>query len=122
MSNLGAYQWITSTSKKVGGPVNLLLLTGAAGATLYKSGEIGVKKGIKAFKAYQATKTKCLQSDKNIYSVTSPGTSNEGVEFPIGTKFKVLEKDGDSVLIEKIGDKNNPYFVSAEFLCNVSNF
>ena len=122
MSNLGAYQWITSTSKKVGGPVNLLLLTGAAGATLYKLGEIGVKKVIKAFKAYQATKTKCLQSDENIYSVTSPGTSNEGVEFPIGTKFQVLEKDSDFVLIGKIGDKNNPYFVSAEFLSTISNF
>ena len=122
MSNLGAYQWITSTSKKVGGPVNLLLLTGAAGATLYKLGEIGVKKGIKAFKAYQATKTKCLETNENIYSVTSHGTSNEGVEFPIGTKFEVLKTDGDSVLIKKIGDKNNPYFVSSEFLRTISNY
>lgn len=122
MSNLGAYQWITSTSKKVGGPINLLLLTGAIGAAVYKVSEIGVKKGIKAFKVHQATKTKRLEANKNIYSVTSPGTSNEGIEFPIGTKFRVLEKDGNSVLIEKIGDKNNPYFVSAEFLCNVSNF
>ena len=44
MSNLGAYQWITTVSKKVGGPINLLLLTGAAGAaagiTVYKCGEI----------------------------------------------------------------------------------
>lgn len=122
MSNLGAYQWITSASKKVGGPIKLLLLTGAIGAAVYKVSELGVKKGIKAFKTHRAAKTKCLQSDENIYSVTSPGTSNEGIEFPIGTKFRVLEKDGNSVLIEKIGDKNNPYFVSAEFLCNVSNF
>lgn len=122
MSNLGAYQWITSTSKKVGGPVSLLLLTGAIGAAVYKASEIGVKKVIKAFKAHHTTKTKCLKANENIYSVTSPGTSNEGVEFPIGTKFKVLETDGDSVLIEKRGDKNNPYFVSAEFLSTISSF
>ena len=121
MSNLGAYQWITSTSKKVGGPINLLLLTGAIGAAVYKASEIGVKKGIKAFKTHQASKTKCLEANDNIYSVTSPGTSNEGVEFPIGTKFKVLETD-DSVLIEKIGDKNSPYFVSVELLSTISSF
>ena len=122
MSNLGAYQWITSTSKKVGGPINLLLLTGAAGAAVYKVSEFGVKKCIKVLKAHQATKTKCLKVNANIYSVTSPGTSNEGVEFPIGTKIKVLETDGDSVLIEKIGDENNPYFVSKEFLRTISDF
>lgn len=126
MSNLGAYQWITSTSKKVGGPINLLLLTGATGAiagtVVYKTIEFGVKKGIKARKAHQAPHTWCLKANANIYSVTSAGTSDEGVEFSIGTKFKVLETDGDSVLIEKIGDGNNPYFVSKEFLHTISDF
>ena len=126
MSNLGAYQWITSTSKKVGGPINLLLLTGATGAIagtiVYKISEFGVKKGIKALKAHQAPHTWCLMANTNIYSVTSAGTSDEGVEFSIGTKFKVLETDGDSVLIEKIGDGNNPYFVSKEFLHTISDF
>ena len=128
MSNLGAYQWITSTSKKVGGPINLLLLTGAAGGVagstagiaIYKACEFGVKKCVKAIKSHQVSKRKCLEVNNKIYSVTSPGTSNEGVEFPIGTKFKVLEIDGDSVLIEKLGDKNNPYFVSVEFLRTIS--
>ena len=119
MSNLGAYQWITSTSKKVGGPINLLLLAGATGAVIYKVSEIGVKKCIQAFKTL---KTEYLEVNEKIYSVTSPGTSNEGIEFPVGTNFKVLEIDDDSVLIEIIGDKNNPYFVSAEFLCSISNF
>ena len=122
MSNLGAYQWITSKSKRVGGPINLLLLTGVIGAAVYKVSEIGVKKGIKSFKAHHATKPKCLKVNANIYSVTSLGTSDEGVEFPIGTKIKVLETDGDSVLIEKIGDGNNPYFVSKEFLHTISDF
>ena len=126
MSNLGAYQWITSTSKKVGGPINLLLLTGATGAIagtiVYKISEFGVKKGIKALKAHQSPHGWCLKANEKIYSVTSTGTSNEGVEFTVGTKIKVLEMDGDSVLIEKMGDENNPYFVSKEFLHTISTF
>ena len=37
-------------------------------------------------------------------------------------KFRVLNRDMDSILIEKLGDDNNPYFVSAEFLKKVSEF
>lgn len=36
--------------------------------------------------------------------------------------YRILERDKDSVLIEKIGDNNNPYFVSADFLRTVSKF
>lgn len=48
MSNPGAYQWLTTAAKKVGGPKNLVVIivgTGAvAGVTVYKGGEIVVKK------------------------------------------------------------------------------
>ena len=111
MSNLGAYQWITSASKKVGGPINLLLLTGVTGAAIYKTCEIGVKKGIQSFLTHQNPPPVWRVVKRDVYSVTTDGVSNEGVEFLMGTKFKVLEKDGDSVLIEKIGDNNNTYFV-----------
>ena len=122
MSNLGAYQWVTSTSKKVGGPINLLLLVGVAGASVYKLVEIGVKKCIQAFKAHQASPTEYWEDNEKIYSVTSPGISNEGVEFPVGTKFKVWETTNNSALIEVEDDENNPYFVSIEFLCSISDF
>ena len=108
MSNLGAYQWITSASKKVGGPINLLLLTGAVGATagisIYKACEIGVKKCAKAIKSHQAAMNRNSESQQILYSVIQPGVSNEGIEFPAGSQYHVLETDGDSVLIEKIGD------------------
>lgn len=126
MSNLGAYQWITSASKKVGGPINLLLLTGTAGATagiaIYKACEFGVKKCAKAFKSHQATTDRKSESRNILYSVIKPGVSNEGIEFSVGGQYRVLETDGDSVLIEKIGDQNNPYFVSAEFLSSISGY
>lgn len=122
MSNLGAYQWITSASKKVGGPVNLLLLVGVAGAVIGKLGEIGVKKGMAAIKPHLTSKNKADDSTEKIYSVTADGENNEGVKFVVGNQYRVLERDDDSVLIEKIGDGNNPYFVSAVFLRGISNY
>ena len=122
MSNLGAYQWITSASKKVGGPVNLLLLVGAAGAVIGKLGEIGVKKGVEAIKSHLTSKKKADNSTERIYSVTADGKNNEGVSFVVGDHYRRLVRDNDSVLIEKIGDNNNPYVVSADFLKTISNF
>ena len=34
----------------------------------------------------------------------------------------MLETDKDAILIEKIDDDNNPYFVSEELLTNISNY
>lgn len=122
MSNLGAYQWLTSAAKKVGGPKNLVGIiagTGAvAGVAVYKGGEIVVKKIKKKINKEELQET----SDTIIYSVTAEGVSNEGLEFKIGDQFRVLETDKDAVLIEKIGDDNNPYFVSEELLKNISNY
>ncbi len=121
MGNLGAYQWITTTSKKVRGPINLLLLAGAIGAALYKGGEAVVRKCINTIKANTTTKTS-IEAKRKLYKITSAGRSNEDLGFVIGDRFRVLESDGDSVLIEKIGDENNPYFVSAELLRVISDY
>ena len=121
MSNLGEYQWITTTAKKVGGPINLLLLAGATGAVIYKSSEVVIKQSIRIVKARRKTML-AIEATKTPYEVTSVGRSNEGLDFMVGDQFRVLETDGDSVLIEKIGDNDNPYFVSAELLRRISNF
>ena len=116
MSNLGVYQWMTTTAKKVGGPKNFLLIIAGSGAVGYKlSEEIikKIKKKIKTFKQQKATP---------LYNILSYGISNEGLIFNKNDKFKVLEKDGDAVLIEKIGDSNNPYFVPAELLYKISDY
>ena len=121
MSNLGTYQWITTASKKVGGPVNFVLITGAVGAAIYKGAEIAVKYGVKAIRPHKANGL-LLGDGAKIYEVNATGKSNEGLEFSVGDQFKVLEEDGDAVLIEKLGDPNNPYFVSAELLCKISDY
>ena len=120
MSNLGAYQWFTTVAKKVGGPINLLLISAGAGATVYKSSELLIKKGVKVIKA--KVDRKKSKEDIKQYVVKTAGTSNEGLKFEVGEKFNVLAADGIAILIEKIGDENNPYFVSEEFLKKISNY
>lgn len=117
MGNLGLYQWMTRTAKKVGGPGNFLVLIGVAGAITERGVEIFIKKVVKKIKARNVSNFK-----EKFYKVTFPGETNEGVEFLIGDQIRVLEVDGDSVLIEKNGDKNNPYFVSANLLRKISNY
>lgn len=114
MSNLGPYQTMTTWSKKVGGPYNLVAIIALGGYGLGKLGELGVK-GLKKLKNN-------IAESKAIYSINSKGITNEGLLLNVGDKFRVLESDKDAVLIEKIGDRNNPYFVSADLLRSISNY
>lgn len=124
MSNLGLYQWLTTTAKKVGGPINLLLLAGSLGAAIYKGGEMAVKWCVNTVKTRKANKVSepALRTELKLCSVTSPGKSDEGLEFSVGEQFYALKVDDNSVLVEKIGDKNNPCFVSAELLHRISDY
>ena len=122
MSNLGIYQWMTKTSKKVGGPVNFLLLVGTTGAVVYKCSELGVKKCIKEIHTKRETKKKNTKMKEEVYTIITQGISNEGLRLIPGDEFTILETDGDNVLIEIMGDNDNPHFVSAELLNEVSNY
>lgn len=119
MCNLGMYQMITVWSKKFGGPVNLLIATACAGYVVLRTGEGAVKTIIKRAKKHnQGKKTGTAKE----YAVNRGCKSDEGLQFSEGDKFKVLEQDGEAVLIEKIGADSNPYFVSAKFLNEISEF
>lgn len=120
MSDLGGYQRLTTIAKKVGGPTNLVLLIAGSGAVVYKGGEILVRKAIKNVNKLYAENSSEISSQ--IYIVNKQGVSNENLVFELGDRFKVLEFDGDAILIEKIGDSNNPYVVSSEFLEKISNY
>ena len=123
MSNLGMYQTITTLAKKVGGPKNLIILTMGAGYVVFRSGEAVVKKAVKEMvKKIKSKNGKTMPSEERIFAVISNGKSDGGLELNVGDKYRILETDGDAILIEKIGDPNNPYFVSADFLQSVSNF
>lgn len=104
-------------AKKVGGPEKLIALIAAGSVAIYKGGELAVKKIIKVVK-----KSKEKSEKGPAYKVTNYGESNEGVKFNINDEFYVLETDGDIILIEKIGDLNNPYFVDKKLLNKISDY
>lgn len=117
MSNLGWYQWITTASKKVGGPLNLLAIIGgsclAVGGTVgsvitNKYRDIKDKKELKTLGTYSMTKDAEIKKIKLVLKT--------------GDQIAILASDDDSVLIVKNGDKDNPYFVSANFLLECSDY
>ncbi len=118
MSNLGLYQQMTKWSKKVGGPEKFIALLMGSGYIIGKGTELVVKKAVKIIKKSNKREKQPIK----IYTVIANGKSNDDLEFNIGDKYRVLEADGKSILIEKIGDANNPYFVSADYLSSISNF
>lgn len=121
MGNLGVYQLMTTVAKKVGGPGILLVGIAVGGYVVIRTAEGGIKTGIKKVRKYLETKS-IVSNNSKLYSVYKYGECNEGLIFNTGDTYKVLEKDGDSVLIEKIGNANNPYFVSSQLLREISDY
>lgn len=121
MSNLGWYQIMTTLSKRVGGPINLAGIV-FGGGSLFGGGAVAGGLLIKN-KVSQKLKQKELEEKASIiYTVEREGQSNEGLLFKENEQFKVLEADGNATLIEKLGDNNNPYFVSTKFLRSISDY
>lgn len=121
MSNLGWYQILTTMAKKVGGPKRLIALL-AGGGALLGGGAVAGGNAIKKKVSSELEKKRQEEALAKVYTVKIEGRSNEGLLFVEGDTFKVLEVDGDAGLIEKIGDDNNPYYVSRKFLSSISDY
>ncbi|MBO5164439.1 MAG: hypothetical protein J6B75_08410 [Ruminococcus sp.] len=121
MGNLGWYQILTTFAKKVGGPKNLIGLLLGFGAFI-GGGVVHVCTKLKKKIDTKHKKKKQLADAAIVYTVNKGGFSNEGLRFNEKDEFKVLETDGNVGLIEIIGDKNSPYYVSLKFLSSISNY
>lgn len=117
MSNLGLYQWFTTTAKKVGGPAKLIgmfisggaIVGGTAGSVLTnKYRDIKDKKELKTLGTYSVTKDAEIMKIKLVLKT--------------GDQVTVLAADDNSILIVKNEDRDNPYFVSADFLMDCSDY
>lgn len=126
MSNLGGYQMLTTLAKKVGGPGKLVALIAGGGAIAgglaVKGGEVIVKRGKKAVAKHKRDIQKLQESAQTIYTIKKEDESNEGLKLKEGDRFRVLESDENAILIELIGNENNPYFVDADLLKTISDF
>ena len=122
MSNLGDYQKITTVSKAVGGSKNLVMLLLLAGVTGGKLVDIGIKEGKKFILSKHEEKRKQKEASEILYTAKKDAEDEQGLRFSKGDKIRVLENDADSILIEKIGERSNPYYVSRDFLKCMSDF
>ena len=126
MSNLGGYQVLTTIAKKVGGPGKLVALIAGCGVIVggiaVKGGECALKKGKQAIARRKEKKNDSVIRMDVIYTVERNAKNNEGLEFNVGDRFRVLEYDGDAILLELIGNDDNPYFVSDELLKEISDY
>ncbi len=121
MSNLGWYQKIVEMAKLVDGPKNLIAILLGSGAIIGATASAGaILGGQKLLKKHKNGK-KCNISGNKLYDICKEAIY-DNLHFMRGDKYKVLAVDNDAVLIEKINDANNPYFVSSDFLKSISNY
>ena len=118
MSNLGGYQKLTTLAKKVGGPKNLVLINLGVGYGLFRTLEGGVKFAHKSMKKETVTN----KIEANEYKVLRDAIDSQGLTFKVGDTIRILETANDVILIEKVGDNNNPYYVSLDFLKSITLF
>jgi hypothetical protein len=124
MSNLGAYQTITTVIKALGGPKKALsiilggtLAVGGIGGSFVPGAYQRVKAAVKKRTARNSTTGQMftVHTDRD-------GDDRREPKLRVGDQYCVLERDGDAVLIEVLGNVDNPYFVSREILSTISDF
>lgn len=122
MGNLGAYQTMTTLAKKVGGPIQLLVGAGLGGYAAGRTVEAAVKKVVRSTKAMIEKRSAPCPTMGMRFEVLSDGEDDSGLKLHTGDEYQVVECDGESILIEILGDPDSPYFVSSSFLSTVSGF
>ncbi|MFJ1871122.1 hypothetical protein [Streptomyces chartreusis] len=122
MGNLGGYQTMTTLAKKVGGPGALAVVTAVGGWAIGRGAEAGGKNVFRAVKAAAKKRNAPCSTKGQVFDVVSHGEDGKGLALRAGDQYRVMECDGEAILIEVLDGSNNPYFTSAQFLASVSGF
>lgn len=128
IGNLGAYQIMTTWAKKVGGPVNLLLLVlgagGLGGGAAVYTGRDKIESFLNRIKQITGLGARkgALEVQEYKYKCTSDCKISKELTLKCGDRFAVLWKDEDKALICVEGASKNPYFVSKAPLEKASDF
>lgn len=122
LSNLGGYQVVVTVIKKLGGPRSAAIIVIGGSFAVGRGLESGIKKAFKASKAAIKKRNTPCATKGQLFKVVSDGEASSGLKLRAGDEYRVLECDGDSILIGVLDDPDNPYFVSSEFLTTVSDF
>ena len=121
MSNLGAYQMVTTGIKAMGGPAKAGLIA------------VGVNRGVNMGdrQTFEAKVTEWVRSRfaqfnahelSEVYTVSADVECGGGLMLRAGDRFRVGKVIDDMVYIEVEGSDDNPFIVSAEQLTLHSDF
>nr|WP_203722743.1 hypothetical protein [Streptomyces coelicoflavus] len=113
---------MTTLAKKVGGPGALAVVTAVGGWAIGRGTEAGGKRVFRAAKAAAKKRNAPCPTKGQVFDIVSDGEDGKGLALRAGDRYRVLECDGEAILIEVLGGPNNPYFTSAQFLASVSVF
>lgn len=134
MSNLGAYQMVTTGIKAMGGPAKAGLI--AVGSVVALTGSVyrfGVNRGVNMGdrQTIEAKVTEWVRSRfaqfnahelSEVYTVSADVECGGGLMLRAGDRFRVGKVIDDMVYIEVEGSDDNPFIVSAEQLTLHSDF
>ncbi|WP_189714220.1 hypothetical protein [Streptomyces phaeofaciens] len=113
---------MTMLAKKVGGPVALAVVTAVSGWVIGRGVEAGGKDVFRKAKAAARKRNAPCSAKGQVFDVVSHGEDGKGLALRAGDQYRVMECDGEAILVEVLGGANNPYFTSARFLASVSGF
>lgn len=119
-SNLGMYQFMTTASKKLGGPIPFLACTGFVGYGLFRAVEFGASKACTYVREHMGKENATKPAPTATVSVTSE--TDGGIALKEGDVIRILAQDGDAVLIEIPEATSNPYCVSGDWLRAISDY
>ena len=134
MSNLGAYQMVTTGIKAMGGPAKAGLI--AVGSVVALTGSVyrfGVNRGVNMGdrQTVEAKVTEWVRSRfaqfnahelSEVYTVSADVECGGGLMLHAGDRFRVGKVIDDMVYIEVEGSDDNPFIVSAEQLTLHSDY
>lgn len=118
MGNLGAYQTMTALAKRVGGPKVLAVVTAVGGYAAIRPAEAAVRRAVGSLRKRNVP---CPTRDLT-FRATSSGEGGSGLELREGDEYRVLECDGDAVLVDVVGRVDNPHMTSVAFLAQISEY
>lgn len=134
MSNLGAYQTVTTGIKALGGPAKAGLI--AVGSVVALTGSVyrfGVNRGVNMGdrQTIEAKVTEWVRSRfaqfnahelSEVYAVSADVECGGGLMLRAGDRFRVGKVIDDMVYIEVEGSDDNPFIVSVEQLGQHSDY
>ena len=145
MGNMDDYIGLSTLAKQSGGPAKLMehlkaegtglgigwgfvggIAVSAASAVVVKCVDVALKrrKGKQAVEAAASVTADAIAKaeGRKPYTVEKSRELQGGHELKRGDQFKAYTRDDDVIMIEVLGDDNNPYSVSGALLEEISDF